>query len=552
VRSVSGFPGGLWIDDPITQPSASRVDLPNFLMLHEYNAPTSEAQFRAMFEVASVGMAQADPQTGQWLRVNQKMCMITGYTTAELLKARIPDITHPEDRNKDWDEFQRVVKGEAPDYHLEKRYIRKDGSVVWVNVNVTIIRDAAGQPVRSMATIEDITERKRADERIAQLNRLRAILGGVDHAIVHIADQQNLLDEICRVAVEIGGFKLAWIGMVSPDGSVPPVAKAGAIGYLDGIRVVTHEVEPEGCGPVGKAIRENRPVEIVDFESDPRTIPWRDQAMQFGLHYAAVFPLRIAGKAVGSFQVYATRAVFFDEDELTLLTQVSEDISFALTAIDDATRRKQAEQDVIEISGHELNRIGQELHDDVCQWLAGTAFMAGVFAKRIARESPGNAAKAQEIADYTRHTLEALRMLARGLTPAVIQSEGGLAGALFKLATNVEELFHIRCRCDCAGTVELRDQTVALHLYRIAQEAITNAVRHGGAHEVHIILRSDEGRVSMVIRDDGSGIPQPLPQTHGMGLRSMRYRAEIIGATLDIRPGSHGGTEIDCTLPKDL
>jgi PAS domain S-box-containing protein len=115
-------------------------------------------------------MAQADPQTGQWLRVNQKMCVITGYSAAELLRMRVPEITHPDDRQKDWEEFQRVVRGEAPDYRMEKRYGRKDGAVAWVNVNMTVIRDAAGHPVRTMATIEDITERKRRQEELRSMN----------------------------------------------------------------------------------------------------------------------------------------------------------------------------------------------------------------------------------------------------------------------------------------------------------------------------------------------------------------------------------------------
>jgi PAS domain S-box-containing protein len=129
----------------------------------------SEEQFRAMFEIASIGMAQADTQSGQFLRVNQKMCAITGYSAAELLRMRLSEITHPDDRQKDWEEFGRVVRGEAPDYHLEKRYLRKDGAVIWVSANMTVIRDAAGQPVRTMATIEDITERKRAEASHARL-----------------------------------------------------------------------------------------------------------------------------------------------------------------------------------------------------------------------------------------------------------------------------------------------------------------------------------------------------------------------------------------------
>ncbi len=123
----------------------------------------SEEQFRAMFEVASVGMGQADPDTGRFLRVNQKMCEITGYSEAELLQLRVSDITHPEDRSRDWEQFQQVIRGEAPSYRVEKRYVRKDGKLAWVNVNMTVVRDAAGRPVRTQATIEDISSRKESE-----------------------------------------------------------------------------------------------------------------------------------------------------------------------------------------------------------------------------------------------------------------------------------------------------------------------------------------------------------------------------------------------------
>ena len=128
----------------------------------------SEEHFRVMFETAAIGMAQADLHTGQFRRVNRKMCAITGYSETELLNKNIRDITHPEDRDRDWNTFQRVVRGEVPHYHREKRYVRRDGSIVWVNVNMNVVRDDAGNPIRSLATIEDITER-----RLAETERIR-------------------------------------------------------------------------------------------------------------------------------------------------------------------------------------------------------------------------------------------------------------------------------------------------------------------------------------------------------------------------------------------
>ena len=128
----------------------------------------SQEQFRVMFDTASVGMAQADPQTGRWLRVNRKMCEITGYSSDEILGMRVSEIVHPEYREQSRNAFQRVVRGEVPDFRLEKRYIRKDGRGIWVNVNVAVIRDAEGQAVRTMATIEEISSRKEAEEKLRQ------------------------------------------------------------------------------------------------------------------------------------------------------------------------------------------------------------------------------------------------------------------------------------------------------------------------------------------------------------------------------------------------
>ncbi len=192
-----------WVDIPITRQgeetsyiTAKNIQVPDKeLMIStvwdvtdrkraEAALRESEEQFRVMFEMASIGIAQADPNTGKFLRVNQKMCAITGYSAEELLQMNVPDLTYPEDRQKNLEAFQRLLHGEMPDYHMEKRYVRKDGKLVWVNVNMVILRDETGHPVRTVATIEDITERKMLENQLLQAQKMEAVgqlAGGIAH-----------------------------------------------------------------------------------------------------------------------------------------------------------------------------------------------------------------------------------------------------------------------------------------------------------------------------------------------------------------------------------
>jgi PAS domain S-box-containing protein len=164
----------------------------------------SEQQFKTMFDMASIGITQTDPKTRRWLRVNQKMCEITGYSSFELLQKHVHELTHPEDLERDQKEFGDLLSGKSELIHLEKRYIRKDGETIWVNVNVALIRDAAGQPLRTVATVEDITERKKMEKEQAlveaqlrqaqKLEALGTLAGGVAH------DFNNILSIIMGYA----------------------------------------------------------------------------------------------------------------------------------------------------------------------------------------------------------------------------------------------------------------------------------------------------------------------------------------------------------------
>ncbi len=166
----------------------------------------SEAKFRAIFELASIGMAKADPSTGQLLRVNQKMCDLTGYREEELLRLKVAELTHPEDRQRDWNLFQQVVRGERPDYQIEKRYRRKDGSEIWVSVNMTVIRDVAGEPVRALTTIENITARRETEADMRRLAELFQTIETTTQDGFWLVDSQGKIHDPNEVCCSMYGY----------------------------------------------------------------------------------------------------------------------------------------------------------------------------------------------------------------------------------------------------------------------------------------------------------------------------------------------------------
>jgi PAS domain S-box-containing protein len=214
----------------------------------------------------------------------------------------------------------------------------------------------------------------------------------------------------------------------------------------------------------------------------------------------------------------------------------------------DITERKRLEREILEISDQERRRIGQDLHDGLCQHLAGIELMSQVLQQKLATKSKAEAARAGEIARHVREAIGQTRSLARGLSPVTLESEG-LASALRELAANTEKMFGIMCRVECLQTVPSATAATGMHLYRIAQEAVSNAIKHGKATEVVIRLQSASERLVLNIMDNGSGFPKVMPRNDGMGLRIMRYRAGMIGGLLSIEQNHAGGTVVSCSVP---
>ena len=222
----------------------------------------------------------------------------------------------------------------------------------------------------------------------------------------------------------------------------------------------------------------------------------------------------------------------------------------------DITERRQAEESVLNAIENEQRRIGQDLHDGLIQHLSGTLFMSQLLEKRLAAKGVEETAQAAEITNLITQSVAQTRRLARGLYPIDLETDGLLA-VIQQLADSVEEIYGVPClflhRRERGPEEEAKpsfeELEVATHLYRIVQEAVNNAVRHAKPSRIEIELEDADGRTVLSIRDDGVGFKMQRGPI-GIGLRSMQYRAHLIGAQLKIQRAPEGGTVVICSLKR--
>lgn len=210
--------------------------------------------------------------------------------------------------------------------------------------------------------------------------------------------------------------------------------------------------------------------------------------------------------------------------------------------------RQRLEQEMLDISEKERRVLGQDLHDGLCQHLSGLAFMAATLSHTLrGKKMEEEAARLDGLTDLIRSAASQARDVAKGLHPVDVDANG-LVAALKDLAKRHSLSGQLQCVLRCAKPVPLSDNSLALHLYRIAQEAVVNAVKHAKASEIVIELSTNGNELDLSITDNGRGVPENL-QISGMGLHLMHYRASVIGGKLTISRLSNGGTHVLCVLP---
>ncbi|HVS26415.1 MAG TPA: EAL domain-containing protein [Burkholderiales bacterium] len=277
-------------------------------------------------------------ERGKILRWNRHFQEMSGYTGAEIAQANPSDFVAEEDKALSEEKMQEALaKGESA---VEVRLLSKSGKKTPFYLTASRIKIDNTAYLTGVGI--DITERKKQEQKIARLNRIYSVLSGINSAIVRIRDRQQLFEEACRIAVEHGKFRMAWIGVLPPGANlVVPLAWAGhEDGYLKKIRVTTLEDEPGSYSAGGQALRLKRSVVCNNIAQDTQLAPWQKDALERGYQSLVGLPLVVGDEAIGVMGLYAAEPDFFDKDEMELLTELAGDISFALQYIEKEEKLK--------------------------------------------------------------------------------------------------------------------------------------------------------------------------------------------------------------------
>src|SRR5437899_5142914 len=231
----------------------------------------------------------------------------------------------------------------------------------------------------------------------------------------------------------------------------------------------------------------------------------------------------------------------------TLVRELDRRVKERTSALErEMTERRRLDQEIARVADHERRRLGHDLHDRLGQHLTGTALAAQVLKGKLAARSATETAEAEKLVRYVEEGIDLTRNLARGFFSPELEAEG-LVVALQNLAETVTERFGINCVLDSDESIRIHDSTVANQLFQIAQEAVTNSVKHAAAKQIDIRLAMAGPELCLSIIDDGVGFPAK-PRPEGLGLNLMRHGAALSGGTFDVRPNAEKGTIATCRV----
>jgi two-component system sensor kinase FixL len=453
---------------------------------HESSLEGKGSVFPLIIEHAPVGILLVD-KSGKIVLANPKAENILGYEKGELLE-KMMELLLPESARSRHASFMADPKPRPMGTGRHLQALHKRGHEISVEIGLAAIETLEGTAV--LASIVDISAAKEAANSIAQL---AAIVEASEEAIITLGPMGEILTWN-RGAERLYGYSAGEMLGKNISPVVPPERS-------EEFRVIREKLSR------GESVQQ---LETVRLRKDGQRL-----------------------------SVLLALSPLFNEDG-----------SFrgAATITHDITERKHLEQDFLFAVEMEQKRIAQDLHDSLGQQLLAVSFLCNILKKKLTAESRQEASEAARIEDLMNEAKLNLRQLTRGLYAADLEALG-LGNCLKSLAEQMQEMSGIPCTFSGDAAVTVADRSISENLYRLAQEALNNAVKYSQAKNITITLRKDGPRITLAIMDSGIGLP-PSASRHstGMGLRTMRYRAHIMGGSFEIGLRPEGGTIVSCSV----
>jgi PAS domain S-box-containing protein len=464
----------------------------------------SEARMRLFFERQLVGMAITSPEKG-WLQVNDKLCEMLGYTRGELMQLNWAELTHPEDLAADLGNFVRLQRGEIDSYMLEKRFVRKDGSIIFTTLAVGCVRRINRSLDYVLLLLEDITERKQAEQQLkASLEFSEGIINAIPDILFEVNRDGRYLNIWTNNPEFLAAQKEAMLGKTVHEVLTPDGAEIA----MESIR----EAEEKG-GAFGKVIR----IDTLQGEG------WFEHSVS---KKAGSNPPDV------SFLVLAR--------DITKRIKLERDLEGAHAQLRGLLMHRE------QIREEERKQIAREVHDELGQILSSLKLTLSLLIHKYGAGSQPLREHAQQSLAMTTQAIGVVRNIISALRP--VELDMGIVAALKSVTERFSVLTGIKCAVQIEEVRLEADQAGAL--FRIAQESLTNIARHAAADSVEISLAGAAGEYVLKVRDNGKGFNVDAVKPSSFGLVGMRERVLMLGGTLTIDSRAGSGTEIIVRIPK--
>lgn len=507
----------------------------------------SEEKFRLLAERSPVGIYIL--HNGITVYANPAFARIFGSTPEEIINRIGPkDHIHHDDLPEQMYREHRLISGISDVERMDMRGWDRDGNLIYLHGMGA--RMTYGGKLAIIGTLLDVTERKMAEENLRQKVTDLNTLHDASRILLREKDLDTIHSDICGLAVERFGARMAWIGIVHPgDVNVYPVASAGSGTEILGSVRVTRDNLRYGRGPVGVALSTLSPSTVHNIQKDKNYIPWRKKALGAGHRSVAAFPLVYGSDVLGVIVLTNEQEGYFTPDKIQTYQSFA---NIAAIAIANArllhsvsTQRDEIRAMTARLADTqeaERKQLSRELHDQVGPKLAALGICLNV-TRNLCSQDSGLTARFDDCLSLLNSMADTIRSVMGQLRPSLLD-DYGLVSALRWYCTQFAQLFNIEASVSEQNSGDRLPPEVEIGMFRIAQEALNNVAKHSRAKRVQITIAGDRRKLSMTVSDDGIGFaPDKYNGVHtqkkGWGLTTMAERAEAIGGScrIDSRPG---------------